>query len=578
MLNSARGFVAVLSCFLIGCAMTLTSRTPIPPMTPTRSDIGKPVLSETPNQKSKIDARLANMTLEEKVGQVMHIGFDDTTLTPELRDTLTQLHIGGVIFYERNVQSPRQVVQLNADMQQAVRQNGDPALFITIDQEGGVVARLKEDKGFTEFPGPMAVAATGDVQNTRRIAQAVSAELLALGFNMDLTPDLDVNNNPANPIIGTRSFGADPARVAEHGVAFIDAMQSAGVIAIGKHFPGHGDSGIDSHISLPTVPHDRTRLEYIEFVPFKAAMKANVAGIMTAHITFPAIDPTPGLAATLSPKVLTDLLRGEMKYDGLIMTDELTMGALSTSGYPAPQAASAALKAGADVLLLQTGYAMHRQAHQMLVDHVRRGVISEARLDDAVRRILFAKQRFGILTDDGRRMTNVEGVGSAEAKAISRDVARQAITIVRDNARLLPLKPEAKLLLVETGNFGLGKLLGATTMQVMAHPTQSEMASILKIAEGGRTVVVVTSDVARNRAQADLVTALLQANVPTVVVAVRSPYDLMSFPGAPTYLVTYGGNPPMIEALGAVLNGKAQARGQLPVELPGLYKIGDGMR
>jgi beta-N-acetylhexosaminidase len=517
------------------------------------------------------------MTLEQKVGQVLLVGFDGTTLTPELRDDLTQLHIGGVIYYDRNISSPQQVAQLNVDLQNALKANGDLPLFITVDQEGGIVARLKEDKGFTEFPGQMAVAATGNVENVRRIAQAISDEMLALGFNMDLTPDLDVNNNPQNPIIGTRSFGSDPARVAEYGVAFVEAMQGAGMIAIGKHFPGHGDTGVDSHVTLPTVPHDRARLEAVEFVPFQAAMKARVAGIMSAHITFPAIDPTPGLAATLSPRVLTDLVRGEMKYDGLVMTDELTMGALATSGYPAPQAASASLRAGADVLLFQTGYAMHRQVHALLVEHVRRGVIPPARLDEAVRRILLAKQHFGILTEHARRNMNLAMVGSTEIRALSRDVAAQAVTLVRDDANNLAKvasasaalrsgQPSPGLLVVETGAFGLGKALGATTMQVKAQPTQSEMAAILQIAKDGRAVIVATSDVAKNRAQADLVNALLKANAPTVVVAVRSPYDLM-YLDAPTYLATYGSNPPMIEALANVLTGKAPARGKLPVEL-----------
>ncbi len=551
--------------FIVACAPTPSAQSPITPM-------------PSPISNRNAEHLISTMSLEQKVGQVMLVGFDGITLTPNLRDDLTQLHIGGVIFYDRNVASPQQVAQLNVDLQNAMKQNNDLPLFITIDQEGGVVARLKEDKGFTEFPGQMAVAATGDASNARRIAQAIAGEMLALGFNMDLTPDLDVNNNPQNPIIGTRSFGSDPKRVAEYGVAFIDAMQSVGMIAIGKHFPGHGDTGIDSHISLPTVPHNRARLESIEFVPFKAAMRANIAGIMSAHITFPAIDPSPGLAATLSPKVLTDLIRGEIKYDGLVMTDELTMGALAMSGYPAPQAASTALRAGADIVLLQTGYTMHRQVHTMLVEHVQRGVIPMTRLDQAVRRILLAKQKFGILTEYAAPHINLAAVGSAEIKSISRDVALKAVTLVRDEAKQLPLKADAKLLVIETGNFGLGKLLDATTMQVKAQPTQSEIDSVVKIASDGRIVIVCTSDVAKNTAQANLIAALNKANAPTVVIATRSPYDLMYLGRVTTYLATYGNNPPMIEALAAILTGKAKPQGTLPVDLPGLYKIGDGIR
>ncbi len=513
---------------------------------------------------------ISNFTLEQKIGQLMLVGFDGTTLTPEFRAVLEQLHLGGVIFYDRNVASPTQVAQLNTDMQNVVRAHGGPALFTTIDQEGGVVARLREDKGFTEFPSQMAVGATGDVANARRVAQVLSAELLALGFNMDLTPDLDVNNNAVNPIISTRSFGSDPNRVAEFGVAFIEGMQGAGVIAIGKHFPGHGDTSVDSHVALSSVPHDRARLESVEFVPFRAAMKNNLAGIMSAHVTFPAIDPTPKLAGTLSPRVLTDLVRTEMQYDGLVMTDELTMGALATSGYPAPQAAVAALKAGADILLFQTGYAMHRQAHAALVDAVRRGDISEARVDEALRRVMRAKEMYGILTEDGGRKTDVARVGTAEIKSLSREIAQQAVTLVRDQRNLVPLKPEAKLLVVETGNYGIGARLAATTMQVKPQPTAAEIASVLGIASDGRVVIVATSDAAKNPAQADLVAKLLQTNAPIIVVATRSPYDLRAFPSVPTYLAIYGANPPMLDALVDVLTGKIPARGKLPVELPGI--------
>lgn len=514
---------------------------------------------------SNLHSPIPNLSLEQKIGQLMLVGFDGTTLTDEFRTVLQELHLGGVIYYDRNVVSPQQVAQLNADLQGAARANGDPALFISIDQEGGVVARLREDRGFTEFPGQMAVAATDNVENARRVARAIADELFALGFNMDLTPDLDVNNNPNNPIISTRSFGSDPARVAAYGVAYIETLQGAGIIAIGKHFPGHGDTAIDSHVALPTVPHNRARLDTIELVPFRAAMNANVAGVMTAHITFPAIDPTPGLAATLSSRVLTGLVRNEMKYDGLIMTDELTMGALATSGYPAPKAAVAALKAGADVLLFQTGYAMHREAHAALVDAVKRGEIPEARVNDALRRVWRIKEQFGLLIADRRPLT-VDRVGSADNKAISRQVARQAVTLVRNDARLIPLKPDAKLLVVETGNYGLGQRLGAMTLQVKAQPTASEIAMVNNAVQG-HTVIVLTSDVAKNRAQADLVNALLRARVPLIVVAARSPYDVRAFPDVQTYLAIYGANPPMLDALAEVLIGKISARGKLPVEL-----------
>ncbi|MEW5719262.1 MAG: beta-N-acetylhexosaminidase [Chloroflexota bacterium] len=345
-----------------------------------------------------LDTILARMTLEHKAGQVMMFGFDGVALDAELRALIEQVHPGGVVLFARNVESPRQLAQLDTDLQRAAKSNGDPGLMISIDQEGGRVARLRQSQGFAEFPSARDVGAARDPAETaRQIARAMAAEMKAAAINMDLAPVLDVNNNAANPVINDRSFGADPALVATCGIAFIETLQAEGIMAVGKHFPGHGDTTVDSHIALPIVPHARVRLEQIEFAPFKAAIAAGVAGIMSAHVAFPAIDPTPNRAATLSSKVMTDLLRDELKFTGIRMTDSLEMGALQTSGYPVPRAATTALQAGADMLLFNCGHALNRQAHAAIVDAVRRGEISMARLDEAVRRVLAAKERFGVL-------------------------------------------------------------------------------------------------------------------------------------------------------------------------------------
>jgi beta-N-acetylhexosaminidase len=571
----------VLLFTLVSCATTSTpppptttlAPTPIPTqaVSPTQT---RPMPTKTPNTQSpNLESLISKMSIEQKVGQVMMVGFDGTTLTPELAQEIQDLHLGGIVFFERNVDSPRAVAEMTNAMQRVARDNQLPGLFISIDQEGGIVTRLREAKGFTEFPSAMAIGATGDANNARRVAQQIGNELKAVGINMDLAPDLDVNNNPTNPVISTRSFGSDPARVAEFGVAYLEGLESAGIAAIGKHFPGHGDTGTDSHISLPTVPHNRARLEAVEFVPFKAAIQANITGIMSAHVTFPTIDPTPSLAATLSKPVLTDLLRNEMKFDGLILTDSLEMGALATSGYLPPIAAATALKSGADIVLVNHGTELHRQMHATIVDWVKRGLIPQSRLDDAVRRMLLAKARFNLLTPpqvDANAAS--QRTGTDTTLAFSRDIAAHAVTLVRDQAKLLPLKSDAKLLVVETAaNIGLGNRLGATTMQINTQPKQTEIDSVLKIAEG-RTVIVVTTDVAKNPTQANLVNTLVKEKIAIIVVAVRSPYDILSFPNAPTYLASYGFNPPLIEAVTSILVGKNLAQGKLPVEITGIEK------
>lgn len=345
-----------------------------------------------------IDTWLNRMPLEAQVGQVMAVGFAGLALTPELETLLEQVKPGGIVLFARNVESPRQLAQLVADLQKTSRAAGSPGLFISIDQEGGRVARLRAQAGFAEFPSARSVGASPNPAGTaREIARAMAVEMKAAGINMDLAPVLDVDNNPSNPVIADRSFSSDPARVAACGVAFIEALQAEGIMAVGKHFPGHGDTNVDSHIALPVVPHDRERLERVEFVPFRAAIAAGVAGIMSAHISFPAIEPTPGLAATLSHRVMTELLRDELNFKGLRITDSLEMGALATSGYPAPIAAGMSLNAGADLLLLNCGYDVTSQVHATLVDGVRRGEISPGRLDEALHRVLQAKERFRIL-------------------------------------------------------------------------------------------------------------------------------------------------------------------------------------
>ena len=373
-----------------------------------------------------IDDILSKMTLEERAGQVMMIGFDGTSCSPELHRIILDLHIGGVIEFARNVDSPRAVAQLAADLQHTARASGLPGLFISIDQEGGRVTRLKADHGFTEFPSARVLGSTRDPEKARSVARLVAEEMKAVGINMDLAPVLDVDNNPANPIIGNRSFGADPESVARFGVAFLEGLQSEGILAVGKHFPGHGDTDVDSHIGLPVVRHDLARLHAVEFVPFRAAIAAGVAGIMSAHIAFPAIDAS-GIAATLSAPVMTGLLQQVFHFEGLRITDSLEMGALATSGYPAPLAAAMALAAGADVLLFNRDHDLHREAHRTIVDWIRRGKIPKERLDDAVRRILAAKARFGILNPEVPDIASAGArVGTAARKEIVDEISRVA--------------------------------------------------------------------------------------------------------------------------------------------------------
>ncbi len=514
---------------------------------------------------------LSGMTLEQKIGQVMVIGFDGATVDDELRRMIRKYHIGGVILFARNIQSPQQVAELTNDLQKTAIESGNPGLFISIDQEGGRVARLTEETGFTEIPGAMALGATNDPANAKIAAQVIAREMKAVGLNVDFAPDLDVNNNPANPVIGVRSFSSEPQKVAEFGIAFIDGLESEGVLAFGKHFPGHGDTGVDSHIDLPIVPHDRSRLEAVEFVPFKAAIRVNVAGIMTAHVTFPAIDPIPGMPATLSKLALTGLLRNEMGYQGLIITDSLEMGALAANGNPASLAAVKAFEAGADLLLFNRDYALHQEAIRNLLAKVRSGEISEQRLDESVRRILAAKARFNIihptLIADPARAGSL--TATDENHALALDLARKSITLLKDDANLLPLRLGEPLLVIETpAAKGLGRLLDATTFEIANDPDAHAIASAFSLASDGRKVVITTTDSGFYAGQVKLVTELLKENQNIIIVSVRAPYDISVLPNVSTVLAAYGGNPPTLQAIADVLTGRVQPQGVLPVTLP----------
>ena len=547
---------------------------PTPATTATQTPTPQPTHTPTPAPSptpARPELLLSKMTLEQKVGQVMAIGFGATAVIPEVKALLNDLHIGAIVIFDANIESPTQLAQLIRDAQEATKTNGDPALIVAIDQEGGPVARLRANVGFTEFPSAMAMAATGDVNNARAAAKAMAGEMQAVGINMNLAPDMDVNNNPANPIIGIRSFGSDPLKVSEFGVAVIETYQGAGILCVAKHFPGHGDTAIDSHIGLPMIPYDLTRLNAIELVPFRAAMRAGIAGIMSAHITFPAVDDTPDLPGSLSAKVQTGLLRDAMQFEGLAVSDSLEMGALESAGFTTPKAAAQALAAGADLLTFNSTLDVYRDTHALIVSRVKSGEIPQARLDAAVRRVLRAKERFGVF--DGALIdvpAVAAKVGLSETKQLSADIAAKSITLVRDAAKLLPLKPDAKLTVIETPYaVGLSAAFGTPgvdvgVLQVSEQPQPFEIEQAVNFAEG-KTVIVATYDVAINPTQADLVTALLKANVPVIVIATRSPYDALYLKDAPTVIAIYG--TPFFGGLAAALRGQVPMLGVLPVIL-----------
>jgi beta-N-acetylhexosaminidase len=325
------------------------------------------------------------MTLREIVGQLFILGFEGQVPSAALEAFIRDWHPGGVILFPRNLGTPEEIAALTATLQTA----SHAPLFIAIDQEGGKVARLQPP--FTRWPSAETVGAVGSTELARAMGEAVARELLSVGINMNLAPVLDVLTNPANPIMAGRCFGGDPQHVARCGLAVVRGLTDGGVLAVGKHFPGHGDTTVDSHLGLPVVPHDQARLRAVELAPFVAAIDAGIPALMTAHLLVPALDPDR--PATLSRPILTGLLRARLGFSGVLVSDDLLMAGVAGTTLPG-EAAVQFLEAGGDCALICRDAEAQRQAILAVVGAVETGRLSEARVSLSCDRIAHAKARY----------------------------------------------------------------------------------------------------------------------------------------------------------------------------------------
>lgn len=496
------------------------------------------------------------LTLEQKIGQMLWFGWqapepeEALTVSAHARALLEEFQVGGVILMGRNVRDARQA----AGLMTALQRDSEVPLFVGIDQEGGAVVRMPLP-GLT-FPGNMALGAIGDAETTTAVSAAIGQQLSAMGFNVDFAPVLDVNNNPGNPIIGVRSFGEDPDRVAELGVAALRGFEQARVIACGKHFPGHGDTAVDSHLDLPVQPAPRERLDAVELAPFRAAVAAGAPMIMSAHIRFTALDER--WPATLSQAVLTDLLRNTMGFHGVIVTDCLEMEGIARH-FGVEEAALAAVEAGVDCLLACHTLETQRRIRSALLEAVRGGRISEARIEASVERIQQLKAEYGL---EQRRAADPEAaaqmVGSAAFRELERDVARAAITIVRDDQGWLPLPAQP---VVVAGPERIARPLAAALRQA---GLDAQDGLVSGAPEETLLLPVLPASRAEDR---ELAQRWLDEGGRVVIVAVREPYPLAAYQAFPCQVATYGHQECSLAALADVLTGRAKAQGQLPVTL-----------
>jgi beta-N-acetylhexosaminidase len=446
----------------------------------------------------------------------------------------------------------------------------------------------------------MALGADGSAQDARTSGDVIGTELKAVGVTQDYGVDSDVNINPNNPVIGVRSPGGDPSLVSRIVTGEIEGFHDAGESAVSKHFPGHGDTGVDSHFGLPIVTHDLAQFEATDLPPFKAAIAAGVDTIMTAHVVFPAVDPS-GAPATMSHKILTGVLRDELGFQGLIVTDALDMAG-ATSTYPPDVAPVQAILAGADQLLVPP---QMDTAYGAVLDAVRNGTISRQRLDRSVYRILLHKYQHGIFHQpfvDPAAAPTV--MGAPDHLAAAQAITDRTTTLVKNDSDLLPLAAGARQVLVAGWGVGTTQTLasalaarGATTQVLESGTTPSSTAidNAVTAAQGADLAVVSTNNAyavdattgqptASAAAQTRLVRALLATGKPVVVAAMRNPYDVASFPEAPTVVDTYGYTADQVESLVRVLFGEVNPTGRLPVSIPRadgtgeLFPFGHGLR
>jgi beta-N-acetylhexosaminidase len=555
----------------------------------------------TPEQTMWVDSTLRGMSLEEKAGQLLfatyHGSFTatDSDAYAQMMHDINDLHVGGFITITHG--SPLGIVKdqayPTAALANQLQSKSRLPLLIGADYERGTA--MRQDEG-TSFPTAMALAAARDPKDAYTMGKITALEARAVGVQWVYAPVSDVNNNPGNPIINTRSFGEDPARVSEFVSEFIRGVQENGAMATAKHFPGHGDTATDSHIDLPIIKADRNRMEHLELVPFRAAIAAGVGSIMTGHLNVPAFEPDPVTPATLSPNILTGLLRNQLGFQGLVITDALDMGGI-TVRYPPGEAAVLAFLAGADALLMPP---VPDAAYQAVVAAAKAGRIPQNRLNASVRRILQAKARLGL---NQNRLVDIDSLNEKFAKRVWQETAQEisdrGVTLLRDKHQLLPLdatKPTRALLVSLYADpepypgEDLEPQLRARfdSLAALRADTKFVRADTLKLPPSESFDLIVLAlfvrvsdrkgDIDVPPDQIPLIDQIYKSGKPVITLGLGSPYLIERFPQADTWLSAFGISDVAQISLARALFGEISIRGHLPVTIPGVdMKAGFGL-
>jgi beta-N-acetylhexosaminidase len=576
-----------------------------------------------------IASKIRGMTLKDKVGQLFvanvygesadttspaDVAANQALYGPEIRnadDLVDRYRLGGVIYFRwtNNVNEPRQIAHLSNGIQKAaLRQPAHIPMLISTDQEQGIVSRVWAPA--TEFPGNMALGATRRPADAFAAGSVTAKELAALGINQNFAPVADVNVNPLNPVIGVRSFGENPDLVSGMSAAAVAGTQRSGVSATLKHFPGHGDTVTDSHTGVPWIFHTREQWEQVDAPPFRAGIAAGADMVMTAHVVMPLLQSDCNVQtqqgcdpATLDPEILTGLLRKKLRYDGVVITDALNMAGVREK-YGDDRIPVLALKAGDMPMMVDTttDTVSLEVAYTAVLDAVRAGEISEQRIDRSVRRVLELKARRGLFRHPFVSEQNAaKKLGTPGHLAAAGRVGDHSVTLVKNDAGLLPMTPGSRQKVLVTGYRSVSNTLNAQPAAHLAAalsardvttelfetgtaPDAATIASAVSRASSSDVIVVATANASGSAEQRDLVTALLATGKRVVLVATRNPYDIAPLTQVPTYMASYSWTAPAMRAVARVLLGEVNPVGRVPVRIPAaddpnvtLYPYGHGL-
>lgn len=553
------------------------------------------------------------MDLREQIGQRLVIGFPGTELDPEFKRLVKEYKIGNIILFQRNLKSMEQVKALCADIQELVRRETGHDAFITIDQEGGKVTRLPGDG--CNVPGAMATAATGEVENAEILAHITAKELKAVGVNFNLAPCMDINNNPENPVIGVRSYGDTAETVAAYGTAAFRGYRKGGVLSCAKHFPGHGDTAVDSHVGLPVIDKTMEELEALELKPFRAAMEAGIPAVMGSHILFPKLEPD-NVPCTMSRRIVTGVLKDRLGFPGLVVSDCMEMDAIKKY-YGTVKGVVSAMAAGVDMVLVCHTAALQEESARAVLQAVEEGRLSGEEMRISAEKVVRLKEEYAKSADAEAPCRCTE-----EDRALEREIRRKSIVVMagdglrsgeperekpgkgaaaqgggsqgsvgpeRQNSGECPAAMGPVVLgtapfftgsgsyratlafndeeLSETFAAHMAARLGGTHFDVGADPKEEEIGEAVERARGASGIVVSLFAAREQAGQYRLVEALSGLGVPVIAVALYSPYDLKDLPEGVTGIAAWDNTPMTLQALEELFRGEWQPTGRMPVKL-----------